>query len=419
MTTQDFPINEPGSEALAAPSRREGAGLCLSGGGFRAALFHLGAARRLEEFGLLGNLRTVSSVSGGSLFAAFLARALTWPRAHPLTAAVWDAQVARPFRAFCAQDLRTAPVLAGLLPWNWNGPSAIGRVASLLEKRLTLGDLRDLPQRPNFVLCATDMAFGVNWVFERARMGDYLAGYARHEEAFPLALAAAASACFPIVFSPLHLKLPASRLKGGRARRRPDFARLVQGLRLTDGGNYDNLALEPVWKSHAVVLVSDGGSTFDFAADRGLISRVPRHLSILDAQSRSLRKRWLLAEPGQGQEVSAYWSVGQHTGAYATRLPQGAACLSQGYSGAVAERIGGIRTDLDAFSEGEMAALENHGYALADAAVQSFVPGASARAPAFQLPHPDWRDEARVLEALRDSHRTRLIGRSGKRASPG
>ncbi len=412
MTSVDFPINEPSEETLSGPGRRAGTGLCLSGGGFRAALFHLGAAQRLEEFSLLGDLRTVSSVSGGSLFAAFLARALSWPRSQNVTREEWAIQVARPFQAFCTHDLRTAPMLKGLLPWNWNGPAAIERVAALIDSRLTLGDLRTLPPRPKFVLCATDMAFGVNWVFERGRMGDYLAGYARYDQAFPLSLAAAASACFPVLFSPLHLKLAASRFKGGRARRRPDFAQLVQGLRLTDGGNYDNLALEPVWKNHAVVLVSDGGSTFNFAADRGLISRIPRHLSILDDQSRSLRKRWLLAESSRGQEVSVYWSVGQHTGAYAARLPPDAPCLSEGYSAGVAERIGSIRTDLDAFSEGEAAVLQNHGYALADAAVQSFVPGAATRAPEFRLPRPEWRDEVRVLEALTDSHRTRLIGRS-------
>jgi NTE family protein len=412
VTSADFPINEPSEETLTEPGRRAGTGLCLSGGGFRAALFHLGAAQRLEEFGLLGEVRTVSSVSGGSLFAAFLARALSWPRPHNLTREEWAVQVARPFQTFCAHDLRTAPLLKRLLPWNWNGPSAIERVAALVDDRLTLGDLRTLPTQPNFVLCATDMAFGVNWVFERGRMGDYLAGYAGYDQAFPLSLAAAASACFPVVFSPLHLKLAASQLKGGRARRRPEFPQLVQGLRLTDGGNYDNLALEPVWKNHAVVLVSDGGSSFDFAADRGLISRIPRHLSILDAQSRALRKRWLFAESSQRQEVRVYWSVGQHAGAYAPRLPPDAPCLHQGYSAGVAKRIGSIRTDLDAFSDGEAAALENHGYALADAAVQSFVPGATTRAPEFRLPRPEWRDEVRVLEALRDSHRTRLIGRS-------
>ena len=51
---------------------RHGTGLCLSGGGFRAAMFHLGSTRRLDELGILGRLRTVSGVSGGSIIANLL-----------------------------------------------------------------------------------------------------------------------------------------------------------------------------------------------------------------------------------------------------------------------------------------------------------------------------------------------------------
>ena len=47
-------------------------GLCLSGGGYRAAVFHLGSLLRLNEAGLLPRLRTVSSVSGGSIVAGLL-----------------------------------------------------------------------------------------------------------------------------------------------------------------------------------------------------------------------------------------------------------------------------------------------------------------------------------------------------------
>src|SRR5260370_8423712 len=48
-------------------------GLALSGGGFRATLFHLGAIRRLHELGILPKLTTISSVSGGSILNGFLA----------------------------------------------------------------------------------------------------------------------------------------------------------------------------------------------------------------------------------------------------------------------------------------------------------------------------------------------------------
>ncbi len=54
--------------------QRKGIALCLSGGGFRAELFHLGALRRLNELGVLSRLDTISCVSGGSIFAAFMAQ---------------------------------------------------------------------------------------------------------------------------------------------------------------------------------------------------------------------------------------------------------------------------------------------------------------------------------------------------------
>ena len=60
--------------------RRHGVGLCLSGGGYRAALFHLGALRRLDELGVLAQVRTISAVSGGAIIANLLADPrLVWP----------------------------------------------------------------------------------------------------------------------------------------------------------------------------------------------------------------------------------------------------------------------------------------------------------------------------------------------------
>jgi len=62
---------------------REGIALCLSGGGFRAALFHLGALGRLNELGILSLVDKISSVSGGSIIAAHLAaRVYPWLEAQ-------------------------------------------------------------------------------------------------------------------------------------------------------------------------------------------------------------------------------------------------------------------------------------------------------------------------------------------------
>ncbi len=48
-------------------------GLALSGGGFRASIFHLGVIRRLEELGIMKDVSVLSTVSGGSIIGAYYA----------------------------------------------------------------------------------------------------------------------------------------------------------------------------------------------------------------------------------------------------------------------------------------------------------------------------------------------------------
>ena len=57
-------IDPPGAETKA---------IALSGGGFRAMLFHVGFMWRLNELGILQQADMISSVSGGSILAGILA----------------------------------------------------------------------------------------------------------------------------------------------------------------------------------------------------------------------------------------------------------------------------------------------------------------------------------------------------------
>ena len=56
---------------------RRSTGLCLSGGGYRAAAFGLGVILWLIDCGKLETVGVVSSVSGGSITNAYLARLAT------------------------------------------------------------------------------------------------------------------------------------------------------------------------------------------------------------------------------------------------------------------------------------------------------------------------------------------------------
>src|SRR5580693_5055326 len=48
-------------------------GLSLSGGGYRAAAFHLGTMTKLNELRILDHVSVISAVSGGSILAAYYA----------------------------------------------------------------------------------------------------------------------------------------------------------------------------------------------------------------------------------------------------------------------------------------------------------------------------------------------------------
>ncbi|MBK5256297.1 MAG: patatin-like phospholipase family protein, partial [Vicinamibacteria bacterium] len=389
--------------------RNRGIGLCLSGGGFRATLFHLGAIQRLFELGIARSpdFETVASVSGGSLTCAQWAIAEAQAKGENRNLD-FARDITRPILSLTGTDLRTGPLAKKLLlPWNWlRGAYATNAMVARFETAFGKGTLNLLPDHPRFVFCATDMAFGASFIFDRDRVGSYLAGYAP-PEGFTLAQAVAASACFPPLFGPMRIDRAAERFKGGRAPGVSADARrqILQDLRVTDGGVYDNMGLEPVWKSHRVVLVSDAGGLMDAEADKSWTWRIKRYQSIQECQARGVRKRFLISGFTQGTIKGAYIGVGSSTARYA-------AAREPGYSkGFAMDVIANIRTDLDAFSEVEQAVLMNHGYALIDAAIRTHARELIATDVAFALPSPAFASPTMAEGELR----RRLVGSEARK----
>ncbi len=399
----DGQTNAIAASLPAAARERAGIALCLSGGGFRAALFHLGGARRLNELGVLSSLTAISAVSGGSILAAHLAdRLRPWPATGEVTPG-WEAHVAAPFRAFTHRNLRTIPLARQLLPWHWLTLSvAVETLATAYERRLTTRTLPELPERPRIIFSATEMAYDANWIFERARIGDFQTGYQRPAPAMPLGRAVAASSAFPPFFPPMILHFQPDQLKGGSARGE-QRDEIVGHITLTDGGAYDNMALEPVWKGSQAVLVSDGGATFEIGMTRNPLLRLLRYGALLGRQAEAVRKRWLMAGMATNTLGGAYWGIAS------ARADYGA---DGGYSPDLSRNvIASIRTDMDAFSDAEAAVLENHGYLLADAAIRRYAPALIVHDAPLAMPHPDWVDEDRVRHALAKSDRRTIPGR--------
>ena len=400
---------EHAREAYLPQPERHGTAFCMSGGGYRAALFHLGALRRLNELGVLSKVDTFTSVSGGSIMAAQLAVFLKDAGAEPGKAIPgFEEGVAEPMRAFAATDVRTGAALARLHPRNWFTPGAQSEaLAAAYEQGPAPGKLSDLPEKPRFVFLASDMRFRDQWVFDTGlrRIGSSKAGFGALGD-WTLAQAVAASSCVPGAFSVVHARQEPDALTGG-AYAEPDRDRLVADIDLSDGGMYDNLGVEPVWRDHELVLVSDAAPSFKPEPDVGWLWSALRQGVILLEQATEVRKRWLISDFIRGELRGAYWGIASKPSSYGHEPPPAA------YSSElIRDFIAPIRIDLDVFSPGEIAVLENHGYLMAEIALRRHGRVLlDADWNEAEVPHPAWMEEARAANAIRDSGKTKMFFR--------
>ena len=355
-----------------------GVGLALSGGGFRATLFHSGVLWRLDELGFLEKLDRISSVSGGSITAGALATRWAGLRFAGSAGANLRETVIAPLRAFCHRTVDVPAIGIGtLLPGR--RPSDLLQ-AAYAEHLLGAATLHDLPDRPRFVFNATNLATGVSFRFSRPYAGDYRIGLIP-EPTFPVALAVTASSAFPPFLSPVVV-----RPDPGAFQRVPgadlfDQVAYRERLLLTDGGVYDNLGLETVWNRYDTVLTSDAGAPFALALDpeTSWHGQVLRALDIATNQARALRKRMLIDDYTRGIRKGAYWGIATDIRAYglADALPVLPARIAE---------LAALRTRLDDFSDVEQGRLINWGYAVCDAAMRRHVTAGAGPAPAWPVP---------------------------------
>src|ERR1051326_373674 len=186
-------------------------GLCLSGGGYRAMLFHAGALVRLNELGLLRKLAAISSVSGGSIAAGLLGsvwEGLEWDKNGLATN--FDAVFLQPLLRFAMTSVDFPSIALGvLLPWSSAASEAVKRYRRLLGRN---ANLNRLPDSPRFVFCASNLTTGSLFRFSKRQIADYRLGLA-HRPDLDLSIAVAASAAFPPMLSPLRLDLRAFKFE--------------------------------------------------------------------------------------------------------------------------------------------------------------------------------------------------------------
>src|SRR4051812_12944813 len=137
-----------------------GIGICVSGGGYRAMLFHLGAFLRLYELGLLHRASRISSVSGGSITSAKVA--LEWDKLKIRDD--YFEHVVGPIRRLASKTIDVPAIAAGLVL-----PGRVADYVAFAYRTLLFGraTLQDLPARPEFVINATNVETGTLWRFSR------------------------------------------------------------------------------------------------------------------------------------------------------------------------------------------------------------------------------------------------------------
>ena len=346
----------------------QGIALALSGGGYRAMLFHLGSLLRLGELRLLDEIVRISSVSGGSIAAGALAKHWGSPDGDPLAA------VRRDLHALASRSIDFRSVVRGLA-----SGVTIAEVLAAQYRRHLFGNitLQDLPERPRFTFNATNFRSGVAMRWSKEYGADYKDG-AIFGPRVGLAEIVAASSAFPPFLSPLRLQPPGTLVDfDSKVTKSEQPDRLV----LTDGGVYDNYGLEAL-KQFKTVLVSDGGARFNDRArpPRNWLSQSLRTTAIINSQSRALRARELVDDFERGALSGALWTI-------ATPMSRYTAPGTLHVDPEHLDRLARVSTRLKRLPRLVQRQIVNLGYAQADASIRSnFRPDSPAR-PVW--PYPD------------------------------
>jgi predicted acylesterase/phospholipase RssA len=206
-------------------------GLAISGGGSRSAVFSAACMFELQRLGLLQHVDYISSVSGGSLTAAYyclstpdewnpgnVQQKLTHSFAHDVVIQVIQTWI---MAALLFSDLDRSDLMARSFRQN---------LFTRNGRELTYKDLRN--DRPHLLINATDLQSGDRFVFCDESFDDINSDLAK----YPIAYACAASSAVPVVMHHVTLR---------------DFSTIfVQYRHLIDGGIDDNLGVTTLLETY-------------------------------------------------------------------------------------------------------------------------------------------------------------------------
>lgn len=367
-------------------------GLALSGGGVRAAVFHLGVLQCLASRGALEAVTRLSTVSGGSLvIAAVLAHSGgEWPSSTDYSEKTYPA----------LRTLLTTRDLFSIAALGFSG--ALRHGFHLLNRRADIlvdllrrqwgisAKLSDLPETPIWWINTTCIETGKNWRFSKREMGDWKFG--RHyAPPFTVAEAVAASAAVPYAIGALEFVVPKTGwYETDPASRTPRSHKTPPSsvVHLWDGGAYENLGIEPLYKESRglidcdFLICSDASGPLVSSPSRPLADLLkgrlasPRLFDIASDQIRSLRSRMVMGAISRDEIKGVLVRMGNPTRGF--DLKSGTERRATSYddflSDAEVARATGHPTDLNSLAPASFDRIARHGYEIADLTLSTYAP---------------------------------------------
>lgn len=276
-------------------------GLALSGGGVRAAAFHLGVFEKLFELKLIDKIDVISTVSGGSILGVYYLTKM---------------DNFEEFKGLMIENLKKSIELKIIFNWKiifaiFNPNYSRTNVKSSVYDQIYYSKkrFRDLPSTPKIIINATDIATGKNWKFSQEYMGDWKIGYDGDVKNFRLADAVAASSAVPGIFHPLKIRVD-------KYFKNPKFN--IKRIGLCDGGVYDNQGTHSLISNYDrnkrcdYIICSDASFPFDDAPNRvslRLINVLRRQSNIMMARIKNMQFQELIYGDLKDKIETAYFSI--------------------------------------------------------------------------------------------------------------
>jgi NTE family protein len=250
-------------------------GLALSGGGYRAAAYHIGTLRALNRLGILDKIDVISSVSGGSITATYYA---LHKDNYEEFEQLFIKNLQKGVLILPIINLIFVITILGLSIWllGWWMllldfillfyfwfkvlPFSVWIEKTYNKHFFKNKKLSDFPTKPIVAINSTDIATGTLFTFSQVKMAGYKyegkdkTNIFKHEN-FPIARAVMASLCVPFAFSPIKISNKYCNVPFEKGANKP---------LLIDGGLYDNQGAHKLTEKSSnyhtqINIVSDAG----------------------------------------------------------------------------------------------------------------------------------------------------------------